>query len=597
MPEPGELLGKSYRILEVLSGGMGEVFICEWITSPPEGKPPESADEVQRIALKTFHRRYFFDHAVRLSFIREASSWLRLAGLPHIMPVLGIETIDDRPFVLMPAVTPGPRGERNLADVINSGSVDPGLALDYAFQLAFALREASKRIPGICHGDLKPGNVLLLNGDAYLADFGLVSAAALGRADRRLEGTWAYRAPELWTDDPPSPSVASDIYAFGVLLYELLAGTLPFSVAAHERDEWQAAHEAGRPTVPANYPSDGMPAAILALALECLSKNPADRPSDFSKLFLEINKIYQEFDILRHFARLTKTREQQVLTEQLPKLREQRISSLLELDEPAQALEELDAIPEDKYDAMLWMRRGTALSLLNRDEEALTCFNRALTGNLSRRDKDNCESELALSLKRLGRFDEARAVYERLLESVPADSLAPVVVNLATVYLQQRDGAGAVQLLEPLVRRNPDVAGAWANLGQAYVFVGRYSEAETAYGRALGLAPQVGQIRVMLAALYMDHLGQLDAAWSALDAAFDTGYESREWIVRTLACSLLLERRDTLAGLAVALRDNFEPDLAQKIREEGIVMAENLAKKYSEHRTEGVPDGKQHSRP
>lgn len=590
MPEPGEVLGKSYRILEVLTGGMGEVFICEWITPPRGSESPELETEPRRIALKTFRRKYFFDHAVRHSFIREASSWLRLAGLPHIMPVLGIETIDDRPFVLMPAVTPGPLGERNLADLVDRGSLDPGLALDYAFQLAIALREASKRISGIVHGDLKPSNVLLSSGDAYLADFGLVSAAALGRPDLRLEGTWAYRAPELWSENPRPPSVASDVYAFGVLLYELLAGALPFNVADHDRDGWQAAHQVQQPPVPASYPSDGMPAAILALALACLAKDPSDRPNDFSKIFNNINHLYKEFDISRQFKQFVKAHVWLQLEEQLPEWREQRIRSLLEIDEPGQALEELDAIPEDEYDATLRMRRGTALSLLNRDEEALASFDRALTGNLSPLDRDNCESELALSLKRLGRFDEARAVYERLLVRVPEDRLALVVVNLATVYLQQKDGAKAVRLLEPFVRQNPDMALAWANLGQAYVFVGRYSEAENAYGRALRLAPQLGQVRVMLAALYMDHLGRLEGAWSALDTAFDSGHESREWIVRMLACSFLLDKRDTLAGLAIGLHDNFPPDLAQRIREEGIAMAQKLAKEYTERAAGEAPE-------
>jgi serine/threonine protein kinase/Flp pilus assembly protein TadD len=581
MPEPGELLGESYRIVEVRVGGMGEVYICE-VIAPPGLEASDPGKGPRRVALKTFRRQYFFDNAIRLSFVREASSWLRLSGLPHIMPVLGIQTIGDRPFVLMPAVTPGPLGERSLADLFSHGPLDPGVALDFAFQLALALREAAKRIPGIVHGDLKPANVLLLGGDAYLADFGLVSAVSLGRPDLRLEGTWAYRAPELWTDGSRPPSVATDVYAFGVLLFELLTGTLPFTAADHDRDGWQAAHREQRPRVPAKYPADGLPAAALALSLACLAKDPAARPSDFSDIFGRINGIYEEYDIVNHLMRWMRTGELlQLWQQELPGWREQRIRSLLGMDEPRQALEELDAIPQDEYDATLWMCRGTALSLLDRDAEALTNFERALAGDLSPRDKVNCECELALSLKRLGRFDEARAVYERLLVSVPGDQVTQVVVNLATVYLQQKDGAEAVRLLEPFVRRVPDVPEAWANLGQAYVFVGRYSDAESAYGRALWLAPQLGQVRVTLAALYMDHLGQFEAAWSALDAAFDSGHESREWIVRMLACSLLLGKRDSLAGLAMALRDNFPPDLAQRIHDEGLTMAQELVNKYS----------------
>lgn len=65
------------------------------------------------------------------------------------------------------------------------------------------------------------------------------------------------------------------------------------------------------------------------------------------------------------------------------------------------------------------------------------------------------------------------------------------------------------------------------------------------------LAPQNGLIRMRLAAVYMDHLGRLDEAWVALDEAFDSGHESREWFVRMLAASLLLDRQDTVQDVGL----------------------------------------------
>jgi Flp pilus assembly protein TadD len=73
-----------------------------------------------------------------------------------------------------------------------------------------------------------------------------------------------------------------------------------------------------------------------------------------------------------------------------------------------------------------------------------------------------------------------------------------VLVNLAGVHLEAGDGDEAVRLLEPLVRRTPDVPEAWANLGDGYALVGRYEDAAAAFGRALVLAPQHGLIRVRL---------------------------------------------------------------------------------------------------
>ena len=106
MTEPGDLLGTSFRVREVLTGGMGQIFICDWESQEAGDRATAS------VALKTFQRRYFFDNAARLSFVREASTWLRLSHLPHIMPVIQVEQIADQPYIMMPAVPPGPGGER-----------------------------------------------------------------------------------------------------------------------------------------------------------------------------------------------------------------------------------------------------------------------------------------------------------------------------------------------------------------------------------------------------------------------------------------------------------------------------------------------------
>src|SRR5215203_2873127 len=101
MPDVGSLLGDRLLIKEILSGGMAEVFICEMLDKTQTEVGPDESNLSRRVALKTFQRRHFFNNAARLSFIREATTWLRLSGSPHILPVLGIEQIGDRPFLLM----------------------------------------------------------------------------------------------------------------------------------------------------------------------------------------------------------------------------------------------------------------------------------------------------------------------------------------------------------------------------------------------------------------------------------------------------------------------------------------------------------------
>ena len=426
------------------------------------------------------------------------------------------------------------------------------------------LHRAGELIDGLVHGDLKPANVLLLNGDAFIADFGLVSAVSLGRADMRLQGTPQYRAPELRSVESDRPSVASDVYAFGVVLFEMLVGRLP-------------------PEAPADYPDTGLPAASMSIAVECMAEDPVERPRNFGDVLGRIRDVLEEFDPAGLLTVMMRSRDvSDAMLSEVASIRPLRIRSLLSLDEPGQALEELDAISPEEYSASLWLERGTALSLVSRSEEAIEALDRALAGELPEGRRTNALSEYALALKRLGRFEDARKIYAELMGSVSDDELPLVVINLATVHLQEGNGEDAVQLLEPFVRKRPELPEGWANLGQGYAMVGRYDDAVAAYGRALVLAPQDGRIRVQLAAVYMDHLGRLQEAWNALDAAFDSGHESREWFVRMLAASLLLNSRDTVDGMLWGARNNMPEDLAESLITEGFEMARGLVERHGD---------------
>ena len=540
------MLGKHYEVIEVLSGGMGEVFICEFIGDDDDPGPRA------RMALKTFQQRFFFDNAVRNAFVREASVWLRLTGLPFILPALGIEQIDRRPFIRMPAVD-SRNGVRTLADLVARGDLPPLDALHFAFQIALGMRQAVERVRDLVHGDLKPANVLMMGGKAFVSDFGLATAAALGRADTRLVGTPAYRAPELAAEGA-APTSASDVYAFGASLAEMMANVLP---------------------------GETIGAAGLELARRCMDAVPLKRPSGFAEILQHLSGLLHEHDPAGLIMRMADAIQYRELFHQpeSASLHVERVGSLIELGETRQAIEELDAIPREKYTPELWLRRAMALSLENRPEDAIEALGPALENEaqLEPQSRVLAHSEYALCLKRLGRLDEAERIYRDLLPEVDDEHLSIVVINLATVYLQQRKAEEAVRLLEPFTKKQPNFAQGWANLGRAYMDTGRYEDAENALGRALQRDPSAGVVRVWLAELYMEHLRRVPEAWAALDAAFDAGYESREWLVRFLACSLLLERKDTLANLKHAIDNNFEKELADSMVRDAIEMAKRIA--------------------
>jgi serine/threonine-protein kinase len=143
-------------------------------------------------------------------------------------------------------------------------------------QVASALDYAHSR--GVVHRDIKPGNILLdSRKNSYLSDFGV--AQLNGIQNGPALGTFAYMAPEIASGGPASP--ASDIYALGVVLFEMLTGQRPFE--AHTREAVLAAHaEPGTPSIRQHRPD--LPPGLQVVVSQALLADPAARPPYASSL-------------------------------------------------------------------------------------------------------------------------------------------------------------------------------------------------------------------------------------------------------------------------------------------------------------------------
>jgi len=259
-----ESLGGTHTIeRELGGGGMSRVFV---------------ADE-HRLGRKVVVKVLAPELAAAMSaerFERE----IRLAASlqqANILPVISAGELDGLPFYTMPFVE-GESLRARLAD----GPVPIAQAVDILRDVAKALSYAHAR--GVVHRDIKPDNILLSGHTAVVADFGIAKAIVAAQekpAGATLTqlgtavGTPAYMAPEQAAGDPDTDHRA-DVYAFGCMAYELMAGQPPF--AGLPPHKLLVAHMNETPRDVRELRPD-CPAPLAALVMQCLAKNPADRPA------------------------------------------------------------------------------------------------------------------------------------------------------------------------------------------------------------------------------------------------------------------------------------------------------------------------------
>ncbi|MFM7494668.1 MAG: Stk1 family PASTA domain-containing Ser/Thr kinase [Acidimicrobiaceae bacterium] len=276
-------------------GGMAEIFQARDILLD------------RPVAMKVLFPEFATDPAFVERFRREAQAAANL-NHPNIVAVYDWGKVNNTYYIAMEYVN-----GRTLADILKqSGTLTPMQVCDVMSEVASALISAHQN--GVIHRDIKPGNILVsTTGQVKVADFGIARALGAGVEQGLTQtgavmGTATYFSPEQ--AQGVSTDQRSDIYSLGVVMYEMLSGTAPFTGENAVAIAYKQVHEYA---MPLDQRLASVPPEVAAIVAKCMEKSPADRYSSAEEVRDELRRFVEGMPVLAVSAKKEAGRATQVL--------------------------------------------------------------------------------------------------------------------------------------------------------------------------------------------------------------------------------------------------------------------------------------------
>ncbi|MFM8662770.1 MAG: Stk1 family PASTA domain-containing Ser/Thr kinase, partial [Acidimicrobiaceae bacterium] len=276
-------------------GGMAEIFQARDILLD------------RPVAMKVLFPEFATDPAFVERFRREAQAAANL-NHPNIVAVCDWGKVNNTYYIAMEYVN-----GRTLADILKqSGTLTPMQVCDVMSEVASALISAHQN--GVIHRDIKPGNILVsTTGQVKVADFGIARALGAGVEQGLTQtgavmGTATYFSPEQ--AQGVSTDQRSDIYSLGVVMYEMLSGTAPFTGENAVAIAYKQVHEYA---MPLDQRLASVPPEVAAIVAKCMEKSPADRYSSAEEVRDELRRFVEGMPVLAVSAKKEAGRATQVL--------------------------------------------------------------------------------------------------------------------------------------------------------------------------------------------------------------------------------------------------------------------------------------------
>jgi tetratricopeptide (TPR) repeat protein len=508
----GDKIQGRWEVYKILQGGVGVVYIVY--------------DHAFRepFAAKTFRDEIVaYNPAVAEQFSREGLAWVQLDLHPNVVQARMVEKIEGKPFVFLEFVSGG-----DLGGWIGSPLLTEDLpqVLRFAIQFCDGMNHVmSKNIRA--HRDIKPRNCLITSDNTLkITDFGLAmlsddevrakpprGGGADEHATSQTMGTCTHMAPEQF-DNPDQVDTRADTYAFGVMLYQMIKGELPFT--GHSWEELEHLHK--NQTAP--Y-LDRAPKPLAELVAGCLCKNPQGRPANFNQLRSRLEEIYKS---------LVGTPPPRPLQDAALTAAQwnNKGSSLDHLSRREEAIECYDtALRLDPTLVAAWLNKGITLYAAGRASNALACYEKGLALDAK---SERLWSQKGVVLKSLGDAEKAIDCYERAISLNPRYPNAWVNKGVALKALGKP--AEALACYQFALRLNPKDVHAWTNKGNALFSLKRYAEALAAYDGALSLDSSLS-LAWLNKGISLSALARFEEALQCYGTAIETGPQlAQAWFLR-----------------------------------------------------------------